>query len=322
MTAKELRTIYPPIEARATGHLRVSPLHEIYFEECGNPKGTPVVFVHGGPGGATEPNNRRFFDPDAYRIVLFHQRGCGNSRPHSSLEENTTWHLVEDMERLRTHLGIERWVVFGGSWGSTLSLAYSETHPDAVRALIVRGIWLVRPHEVRWFYQEGASFIYPDAWERYLAPIPPEERGDLLTAYHRRLTSEDARVRKEAVHAWCLWEGYTLKLVPHPEDYVQSYATGAWADALARLECHYYVNGAFFRSGNQLLEDVHRLRRIPGAIVQGRYDVICPTSAAWDLHKAWPEADFAIIPDAGHIAFEPGTADFLIRATDRFRRAP
>jgi proline iminopeptidase len=317
----ELRAIYPPIEPRVTGHLRVSPLHEMYFEECGNPRGTPVVFVHGGPGGSTEPNNRRFFDPDAYRIVLFHQRGCGNSRPHSCLDENTTWHLVQDMELLRAHLGIERWVVFGGSWGSTLSLAYSETHPERVRALIVRGIWLVRPHEVRWFYHDGANFIFPDAWEEYLEPIPVEERADLLAAYYRRLTSDDAATRSEAARAWCLWEAHTLKLVPHPLDYIQNYASGAYADALARLECHYYINGAFLKSPNQLLEDVGRIRRIPGAIVQGRYDVICPTLGAWDLHHRWPEAEFVIIPDAGHIAFEPGTADFLIRATDRFRGA-
>jgi proline iminopeptidase len=226
------------------------------------------------------------------------------------------------MERLRAHLGIKRWVVFGGSWGSTLSLAYSESHPESVRALIVRGIWLVRPHEIRWFYQEGANYIFPDAWEKYLKPIPVEERADLLVAYHRRLTSHDLTIRSQAAHAWCLWEGHTLKLVPHTLDYIQKYASGEHADALARLECHYYVNGAFFRSPNQLLEDTDRIRGIPGAIVQGRYDVICPTSAAWELHHRWPEADFAIIPDAGHIAFEPGTADFLIRATDRFRGAP
>ena len=277
--------------------------------------------MHGGPGGSTEPNNRRFFDPDAYRIILFHQRGCGNSRPHSCLEENTTWHLVEDMERLRSHLGIERWIVFGGSWGSTLSLAYTETHPESVRALIIRGIWLVRSHEIRWFYQEGASFIFPDGWEKYLEPIPMEERGDLLGAYHRRLTGDDRVVRAEAARAWCTWEALTLKLVPHPPDYIEQYASGDHADALARLESHYYINGAFLKSPNQLIEDVDRIRHIPAAIVQGRYDVICPSSAAWDLHRRWPEAEFSITPDAGHIAFEPGTADFLIRATDRFRGA-
>ena len=236
--AAELRTLYPPIEPLLTGYLPVSDGHEIYYEVSGSPQGTPVIFVHGGPGGASDANTRRFFDPAAYRIVLFDQRGCGKSRPHSSLEANTTWHLVADMERLRTHLTIERWVVFGGSWGSTLSLAYAETHPERVRALIVRGIWLVRPHEIHWYYQEGASFIYPDAWETFLEPIPWAERDHLLAAYHRRLTGEDPAVRATAAHAWCFWEASTLKLNPHPPNVIEEYASGEHADALARLEAH------------------------------------------------------------------------------------
>jgi proline iminopeptidase len=322
VTVAALRSLYPPIEPRTTGYLPVSNGHEIYYEETGNPVGTPVVFVHGGPGGggALNPNDLRFFDPSAYRIVLFHQRGCGKSRPHSSLEANTTWHLVEDMERLRAHLGIQRWVVFGGSWGSTLSLAYSERHPDRVRALIIRGIWLVRPHEIRWYYQEGASFLFPDAWEAFVGAIPVDERHDLLAAYHRRVTGEDREERAKAVYAWCAWEASTLKIAPLSPAEVERYSTGEHADALARLECHYYINGAFL-DPNQLINDVDRIRHIPAVVVQGRYDVICPASAAWDLHCRWPEAEFHIVENAGHVAHETGTLDRLVTATDRFRNA-
>jgi proline iminopeptidase len=316
-----MRELYPEIQPYQQGYLKVSPVHEIYYEQSGNPDGQPVVFVHGGPGGGTEPFQRRFFDPAAYRIVLFDQRGAGKSRPHASLEDNTTWHLVSDMERLREELGIDRWVVFGGSWGSTLGLAYAETHPDRVRGVIVRGIFLVRPKEIAWFYQEGASFLFPDAWEAYLEPIPPAERGDMVSAYYRRLTSDDAAVRARAAHAWSVWEGSTSKLHPDPKLIARS-GGGAFADALARIECHYFINGSFLRHPDQLLDDVEKIRRIPGVIIQGRYDVVCPPISAWDLHRRWPEAEYHVVPDAGHSAMEIGTIDRLVEATDRFRTLP
>lgn len=316
-----MRELYPEIEPHQQGYLKVSSVHEIYYEQSGNPDGTPVVFVHGGPGGGTEPFQRRFFDPAAYRIVLFDQRGAGKSRPAASLEDNTTWHLVSDMERLREELGIERWVVFGGSWGSTLGLAYAETHPERVRGLILRGIFLVRPKEIAWFYQEGASFIYPDAWEAYLEPIPPEERGDLVSAYYRRLTSPDATVRARAARAWSVWEGSTSKLRPDPK-LIARFGGDAFAETFARIECHYFAHGSFLRRPDQLLDDVERIRHIPGVIVQGRYDVVCPMVSAWDLHHHWPEAEFHVVPDAGHSAMESGTVDRLVQATDRFRALP
>jgi proline iminopeptidase len=310
---------YPPIEPYRTHRLKVSALHEIYVEECGNPNGKPVVFIHGGPGGGCEPWHRQFFDPKRYRIVLFDQRGCGRSTPHAELRENTTWDLVADMETIRGTLGIRQWVVFGGSWGSTLGLAYAQAHPDSTRALILRGIFLLRPEEITWFYQEGANWIYPDAWEHYLEPIPQSERGDLVAAYHRRLTSENAAVRREAARAWSTWEGSTSKLLPS-EDMVARYSGENFAEAFARIECHYFVNGGFFRSPNQLLEDVPKIRHIPGVIVQGRYDVVCPMKSAWDLHRAWPEATFSVVGDAGHAASEHGTLSRLIEAADHFAR--
>ncbi len=298
----------------------MSALHELYYEESGEPAGTPAVFLHGGPGGGTIPDHRRFFDPAAYRIVLFDQRGAGRSRPHASLEENTTWDLVADIERLREHLGIQRWVVFGGSWGSTLALAYAERHPERVRALVLRGIFLLRPHEIRWFYQEGASFLFPDAWEAYLAPIPSTERGDLLAAYHRRLTSRHRTTRLRAARAWSVWEASTSRLLQDP-GMMDAFAADPLAEAMARIECHYFVNGGFFETPDQLLGGVDRLRAIPAVIVQGRYDLVCPVTTAWDLHRRWPEAEFQIVPDAGHAASEPGTVDRLVSATDRFRDA-
>jgi proline iminopeptidase len=313
-----MRVLYPELEPHQQGYLKVSPVHEIYYEQSGNPDGQPVVFVHGGPGGGTEPFQRRFFDPAAYRIVLFDQRGAGKSRPHASLEDNTTWHLVADMERLREELGIERWVVFGGSWGSTLSLAYAETHPDRVRGLILRGIFLVRPKEIAWFYQEGASFLFPDAWEAYLEPIPPPERSDLVSAYYRRLTSDDASVRARAAQAWSVWEGSTSRLQQDPKLIARA-AGATFADALARIECHYFTRGSFLRHPDQLLDDVEKIRHIPGVIIQGRYDVVCPPISAWDLHRRWPEAEYHVVPDAGHSAMETGTIDRLVEATDRFR---
>lgn len=312
------RTFYPEIEPHDTGMLPVSELHTIYYEQSGNPRGKPVVFVHGGPGGGTDPEQRRFFDPEAYRIVLFDQRGCGKSKPHASLQDNTTWHLVEDMERLREHLGIERWQVFGGSWGSTLALAYAQTHPERVTELVLRGIFMLRKKELEWFYQEGASAMFPEQWEDYLAPIPPAERGELIQAYYRRLTSDDPVVRLRAARAWSVWEAWTSFLRPSRE-YVAHAGQDAFATAFARIECHYFVHGGFFEPEDQLLRNVDRIRKIPGFIVQGRYDVVCPMMTAWELHRAWPEARFEVIADAGHSAYEPGIVDALVQATDRAR---
>ena len=316
-----MRQLYPALEPRRTGFLPVSGGHELYFEESGTATGTPALFVHGGPGGGTSPDHRRFFDPEAYRIVLFDQRGSGRSRPHASLEQNTTWDLVADMERLREALHVERWLVFGGSWGSTLALAYAERYPERVRALVLRGIFLLRPHEIRWFYQEGASFLFPDAWEAYLAPIPEAERGDLVAAYHRRLLDPDPDVRLEAARAWSIWEASTSRLLQDPA-LIDAFGGTEFAEAFARIECHYFVHGGFFERPDQLLDDVGRVRHIPAVIVQGRYDVVCPMTTAWDLHRRWPEATFEVVPDAGHAASEPGTVDRLITATDRFREAP
>ena len=315
---QERRRLYPEIEPYRTGALRVSKIHELYYEESGNPKGKPVVFVHGGPGGGTEPKQRRFFDPTAYRIILFDQRGCGKSRPHASLEENTTWHLVADMEVLREHLGVSRWQVFGGSWGSTLALAYAEAHPAHVTELVLRGIFLLRRCEIDWFYQRGASALFPDAWEEYLAPIPEAERGDLLGAYHRRLTSADPTVRQQAARAWSVWEGRTSCLHPNLE-LVAKCAGDEFALAFARIECHYFMNKGFFTKETQLLDDIARIRAVPAVIVQGRYDVVCPLETAWALHRAWPEADLKIVADAGHSAAEPGIVHELLTATDAFR---
>jgi proline iminopeptidase len=313
------RRLYPPVKPYRTGFLRVSDVHEIYFEECGNPHGKPAVFLHGGPGGGTEPKMRRFFDPARYRIVLLDQRGCGKSRPHASLVDNTTWQLVDDIERLREHLGVDRWLVFGGSWGSTLALAYAEKHPERVTEIVLRGIFLLRRWELDWFYQNpgGTGALYPDLWAPYVAQIPEAERGDMVRAYYARLTSEDAAVRRSAAKAWSIWEAATSHLRPAP-DHVAKFEKDRYAEAFARIECHYFINGGFFRSENQLLDDVHLIRHIPAVIVQGRYDIVCPMKSAWDLHLAWPEADLRIAPDAGHSAFEPGNLHELIIATDRF----
>jgi len=313
------RSLYPPIEPYETGMLDVGDGHTIYYEVSGNPHGRPAVFVHGGPGGGTEDKHRRFFDPDAYRIVLFDQRGCGKSKPFASLDHNTTWDLVADMEKLRQHLKIEQWLVFGGSWGSTLSLAYAQTHPQRVTALVLRGIFLLRKWEIDWFYQDGASHLFPDAWEKYLAAIPEAEHGDLLSAYYRRLTSDDKAVRTEAARAWSMWEGRTSYLLPN-ESYVQKTGEEDFATAFARIECHYFVNGGWLRDERALLSNVDKIRHIPGVIVEGRYDVVCPMESAWALHRAWPEADLRIVPDAGHSAFEAGILHELVQATDRMRR--
>ncbi len=313
------RSLYPEIEPYDTGRLKVSALHTLYYEQCGNPRGKPVVFLHGGPGGGCNARCRQFFDPDAYRIILFDQRGCGRSTPHAELRENTTWDLVADIERLRAHLGIGRWQVFGGSWGSTLALAYAEAHPEQVTELVLRGIFLLRRWELEWFYQQGCDALFPDAWEKYIEPIPSVERGDLISAYHRRLTHDDPAVRLAAARAWSIWEGSTSFLYQDAA-HIESSGADEFAQAFARIECHYFVHGGFMRSDRQLLEDIDRIRQIPATIVQGRYDVVCPMRSAWDLHRAWPEADLRIVTDAGHSAFEPGNVDALVRATDRYRR--
>jgi proline iminopeptidase len=312
------RTLYPPIEPYDRGTLPVSPVHRLAYEQCGNPHGQPVVFLHGGPGGGIGGNMRRFFDPANYRIVLFDQRGCGNSTPHAELDGNTTWDLVADIEKLRAHLGIRRWLVFGGSWGSTLALAYAETHPEAVTALVLRGIFTLRRFELEWFYQRGASLIYPDYWQDFIAPIPEAERGDLMSAYHRRLTGDDAAQRLAAARAWSVWEARTSFMLENPE-YVSLFDSDEHALAFARIECHYFVHGGFFAADDQLLRDAHRLAGIPGVIVQGRYDVVCPAVSAWDLHQAWRGSELRIVPDAGHSAFEAGNTHELVLATDRFR---
>jgi proline iminopeptidase len=319
MTQTERRGLYPPIEPFRTGFLRVSDVHEIYFEESGNPDGKPAVFLHGGPGGGTDPKMRTFFNPQVYRIVLFDQRGCGKSRPAASLVDNTTWHLVEDMERLREHLGIKRWQVFGGSWGSTLALAYAQTHPDRVTELVLRGIFLIRKWEIDWFYQrpDGAGALYPDLWQQYVGTIPEAERSDMVRAYYERLTSDDPKVMRQAAKTWSIWEGATSFLRLNP-DYVAKFQEDDYAAAFARIECHYFINNGFFKTDGQLIENVGRIRKIPSVIVQGRYDVVCPVKSAWDLHCAWPEADLRIVPDAGHSAFEPGNIHELVTATDRF----
>jgi proline iminopeptidase len=315
--------LYPAIRPYRTGRLRVSPLHELYFEESGNPEGKPVVFLHGGPGGGTSPGMRRFFDPKRYRIVLFDQRGSGKSRPHASLEDNTTWHLVADIEQLREHLAIERWQVFGGSWGSTLALAYAQKHPGRVTELVLRGIFLLRKSEIDWFYQDetGAGSLFPDRWEDFVAQIPAAERGDMVGAYYKRLTSRSARVRAAAAAAWSKWEAATSYLRASEKD-IAKFDDPDLAAAFARIECHYFVNQGFLESEEQLLRDVPRIRDIPAAIVQGRYDVVCPMRSAWALHRAWPEAALHVVPDAGHSAFEPGIARALVAATDAFSRFP
>jgi len=310
--------LYPPIEPFATEMLDVGDGHQLYLEQAGNPRGKPVVFLHGGPGGGLSPNHRRFFDPRRYRIVLFDQRGSGKSTPHASLEHNTTGDLVADIERIREHLGLERWQVFGGSWGSTLALAYAEAHPGRVTELVLRGIFLGRKSEIDWLYQGGTvDQLFPDGWQRFIAPVPEAERGDLLGAYERLLNDTDEAVRLRAARAWSVWETLLSHIVASPEDLAEA-EQDADAIAVSKIEIHYFRHGCFFRTPNQLLEDVGRLRAIPAVIVQGRYDLVCPLQSAWDLANAWPEADLHIVGDAGHSAFEAGISRALVAATDRF----
>ena len=318
MTPPSLDTplLYPPIEPYRTGLLDTGDGHQIYWELCGNPAGTPAVFLHGGPGAGCSSEHRRLFDPKRYKVLLFDQRGCGRSRPHASLEHNTTWHLVADIERLREMLGVSRWLVFGGSWGSTLALAYAQKHTERVSALILRGIFTLRRSELHWYYQDGASWLFPDLWEDFLAPIPPEERDDLMAAYRRRLVGPDLAVQRQCARAWSLWEGRTIRLLPDT-DAESHHGEDDFALAFARIENHYFVHGGWLEEG-QLLRDAPRLRHIPGVIVQGRYDACTPVRSAWDLHRAWPEADWRLVPDAGHAWLEPGILRELRAATDRF----
>ena len=310
------RPLYPPLEPHARGWLPAGDGHEVYWEICGNPEGKPAMFLHGGPGGGCSPEHRRLFDPERYRVLLFDQRGCGRSRPHGSLDANTTWDLVGDIERLRELMGVERWLVFGGSWGSTLALAYAEAHPERVSELVLRGIFLLRRWELLWYYQHGASLLFPDKWEGFLAPIPPEEQDDLIAAYRRRLIDPDPQVQLEAARAWSLWEGETITLLPN-EGFSRQFGADDFARAFARIENHYFVHGGWLEEGH-LLRDVGRLRAIPAIIVQGRYDIATPAASAWDLHRAWPEAEFRLIEGAGHAYSEPDIQTALLDATDRF----
>lgn len=311
-----LRTFYPEIEPYASGHLDVGDGHVIYWERVGTPGAKPAVFLHGGPGGGCSPSHRRVFDPALYDVTLFDQRGCGRSTPHAGLEANTTWHLVDDIERLRDMAGVEQWLVFGGSWGSTLALAYAETHPERVSELVVRGIYTLTRAELDWYYQFGVSEMFPDKWERFVAPIPPEERHEMMLAYHRLLTHPDKAARLEAAKAWSIWEGETITLLPEPSVSVQ-FEDADYAHAFARIENHFFVNAGWLEEG-QLLRDAYKLKDIPGVIVHGRYDMPCPARYAWALHKAWPKAEFHLIEGAGHASSEPGILDQLIRATDKF----
>lgn len=307
--------LFPPCQPRATHALSVDDVHTVYVEESGNPGGIPVLFIHGGPGGGTEPWHRQFFDPLRYRIVLFDQRGCGKSKPYACLERNTTQHLISDMEAIREHLGIDQWALFGGSWGSTLALAYAQAHPDRVLGLVLRGIFLLRQREIAWFYQEGANWFFPDAWQAYEAVIPAEERDDFVHAYYRRLTSDDRAERLRAAAAWSQWEGATSKLIP-ASDGVRRFGAPTFAEAFARIECHYFVHHGFFEHDDQLLRNIGQIRHLPATIVQGRYDVVCPMKSAWDLHRAWPESTLVVVPDAGHAASESGTLAALVKATN------
>ena len=312
------RTLFPPIEPFATHRLKVSGLHEIFVAEYGNPKGKPAVVLHGGPGAGMNPTMPRFHDPALYHMVLFDQRGCGRSTPYAELRENTTWDLVADIERIRLHLGIQRWQVFGGSWGSTLALAYAETHPERVSEIVLRGIFTLRRKELEWFYQEGASNIQPEAFDEYLKPIPVSERRDLIAAYHRRLTGSDKEAQLAAAQAWARWEGTTISLLPDPAR-IAAFGEPHYALAFARIECHYFQNRGFFDRDDQLLANAHRLTGIPGVIVHGRYDLCTPISTAWDLHKVWPEADYRPVPDSGHAMSEPGIIHELVAATETFK---
>lgn len=314
-----MNTLFPEITPFNSGMLKVSNLHTIYFEECGNPKGKPIIFLHGGPGGGCSSDHRRFYDPQFYRIILFDQRGCGKSTPFAELTENTTWDLVDDMEKLRTHLNIEKWVVFGGSWGSTLALAYGVTHPSKCLGFVLRGIFLCRPWEIKWFYQEGASLIFPDLWEKYWNQIPEAQRANMVQAYYSQLTGSDENLKLKAAQIWSTWEASTSKLI-FDNQFVDEYEDPEKALPFARIECHYFINNAFFKTDNYLLENINKINHLPCVIVHGRYDVVCPAKNAWELHKAWPNSKLHLIADSGHSVLEKGITDKVIQATEDFKK--
>jgi proline iminopeptidase len=309
--------LFPATNPYDFGFLKVSNLHTIYYEQCGNKDGIPIVFLHGGPGGGILPEYRQFFDPQKFRLILLDQRGCGKSTPFAELKENTTWDLVEDLEKLKEFLKINSWCVFGGSWGSTLALAYAQTYPKSCLALFLRGIFLLTTKEIRWFYQEGASFIYPDAWEKFISPIKEEEQDDLISAYYKLLTSNNDELRQKAAKAWSIWEASTSKLIQN-KNLIQDFSNEKFAQAFARIECHYFVNKGFFPKEDYLLNNLDKIRHLPTVIVHGRYDIVCPLNSAWSLHKKWPEAQFKIIDDAGHSLSEPGITKALLQALSEY----
>lgn len=316
-TPNRNRGLYPPLEPYVRRNLRVSELHEIYVEECGNPDGKPVIVLHGGPGAGCNPAMRRFFDPKKYRIILFDQRGCGRSTPSACCEENTTWDLVDDIETIRTSAGVDAWQVFGGSWGSTLALAYAQTHPERVTELVLRGVFLIMREEIDWFHNGGAGRIHPELWDRFLAPIPEAERGDMVAAYHRRLFGDDTSVQLSCARAWSRWEGATVTMAADPGR-GSAMANDRYSLAFARIEAHYFQNGGFMDEDGQLLRDLPKITHLPATIVQGRYDVVTPPISAWRLHKAWPNSKLVIARDAGHAVSEPGIASALVEATDTY----
>ncbi|MEY8715442.1 prolyl aminopeptidase [Francisella philomiragia] len=308
--------LYPEIEPYNQEFLKVSDIHTIYFEECGNPNGKPALFIHGGPGGGIQPSYRQYFNPDKYRVILVDQRGCGKSTPFAELRENTTQNLIEDFEKIRKKLNIDKWMLFGGSWGSTLGLAYAQAYPEVVTELVLRGIFLGREKELSWLYQHGASMVFPDMWEKYIEPIPVEQRKDFISAYHSILTGDDEKLKQQAAVAWSVWEASTSKLFVDKKS-IDRYGEDKFSLAFARIECHYFKNKLFIEEA-QLLNDAYKIKDIPGVIVQGRYDMVCPAVSAWDLHKVWPKAELDIIADAGHSISEPGILEALVRATDKF----
>ena len=310
-----MASLYPPCNPFASDHLKVSDLHSIYYEQCGNPQGEPIVFLHGGPGGGIHPDVRRFFNPKKWHVILFDQRGCGKSTPFAELKENTTWDLIEDIDKIKNRLKIHKWSIFGGSWGSTLALAYAQSYPESCTALYLRGIFMLRQKELQWFYQEGASRIYPDAWEHYLAPIPKDEQDDLIQAYYKRLTLPPGGDRLAAAKAWSTWEAATSKLIQN-KNLMEEFSGEEFATAFARIECHYFTNKGFFKEENQLLNNMDKIKHLPAIIIQGRYDMVCTMESAWELHKAWPSARFEIIQDAGHSVSEKGIEQALLKALD------
>ncbi|HIE3547993.1 TPA: prolyl aminopeptidase [Yersinia enterocolitica] len=315
---EQLRGLYPAYEPYDSGLLDTGDGHQIYWELCGNPKGKPAIFIHGGPGGGIAPYHRQLFNPAEYKVLLFDQRGCGRSKPHASLDNNTTWHLVGDIERLRQMAGVDKWLIFGGSWGSTLALAYGETHPERVSEMVLRGIFTLRKKELDWYYQDGASRFFPDKWQRVLSILSPEEQGNVIAAYRKRLTSSDKAVQLEAAKIWSLWEGETVTLLPAKN--AASFGEDDFALAFARIENHYFTHFGFLDNDNQLLDNIERIRHIPAVIIHGRYDMACRPQNAWDLAKAWPEAELHIVEGAGHSFDEPGILHQLILATDKFAR--